>query len=91
MYKRLPKPPKLSSSSSDDLPHDEIPVKKPILGIYMVGYGIALIICGLSSAVNMRGYAGMFLGLYYCVYMLGVIIGLNKERSKWELFTWAWF
>ncbi|KAL1461578.1 hypothetical protein WDU94_013461 [Cyamophila willieti] len=58
MYKRLPKPKLGSSSSSDDLPHDDVVVKKPILGIYMVGYGISLIICGLSSAVNMRGYAG---------------------------------
>uniref|UniRef100_A0A8D8V4M1 Adhesion G protein-coupled receptor A3 n=1 Tax=Cacopsylla melanoneura TaxID=428564 RepID=A0A8D8V4M1_9HEMI len=59
MYKRLPKPKLGSSSSSDDLPHDDIiVVKKPILGVYMVGYGISLIICGLSSAVNMRGYAG---------------------------------
>ncbi|KAI5706211.1 hypothetical protein M8J76_007260 [Diaphorina citri] len=58
MYKRLPQPKLGSSSSSDELPHEDIVVHKPILGIYMVGYGISLIICGLSSAVNMRGYAG---------------------------------
>lgn len=31
--------------------------RKPILGIYLVGYGIALIICGISGAVNIREYA----------------------------------
>ncbi|KAH8400200.1 hypothetical protein KR215_008549 [Drosophila sulfurigaster] len=31
--------------------------RKPILGIYLVGWGIALLICGISSAVNMSEYA----------------------------------
>ncbi|XP_034490267.1 adhesion G protein-coupled receptor A3 [Drosophila innubila] len=31
--------------------------RKPILGIYLVGWGIALLICGISSAVNLSEYA----------------------------------
>lgn len=31
--------------------------KKPISGLYFVGWGIGLIICGLSGAINMEEYA----------------------------------
>ena len=32
-------------------------LKKPILGIYLVGWGIAMLICGISSAVNIQEYS----------------------------------
>ncbi|XP_055709737.1 adhesion G protein-coupled receptor A3 [Phlebotomus papatasi] len=41
----------------DDLPKEDIVGRKPILGIYLVGYGIAVIICGIGGAVNIREYA----------------------------------
>ncbi|XP_063993527.1 adhesion G protein-coupled receptor A3 [Diachasmimorpha longicaudata] len=55
MYKRL------SKSDVTAVPDDEIleqPIQKPLLGIYLVGWGIALIICGISGAINLREYAG---------------------------------
>ncbi|XP_058797797.1 adhesion G protein-coupled receptor A3 isoform X2 [Phymastichus coffea] len=56
MYKRL------SKSTVDPITDDdelrEQPIRKPLLGLYLVGWGIALIICGISGAVNMREYAG---------------------------------
>lgn len=55
MYKRLMK------NDSMDLQDDELPseqpVQKPILGLYLVGWGVALIVCGISGAVNMKEYA----------------------------------
>lgn len=54
MYKRL------SSCDPDSLSDNESldpPLKKPILGLYLVGWGIALIICGISGAVNLREYS----------------------------------
>ncbi|XP_024943552.1 adhesion G protein-coupled receptor A3 isoform X2 [Cephus cinctus] len=54
MYKRL------SKSDADVVPDDELPdqpIQKPLLGLYMVGWGIALIICGISGAINLREYA----------------------------------
>lgn len=59
MYKRL------SKSDIKAIPDDEIaeqPIQKPILGLYLVGWGIAMIICGISGAINLREYAGY----YYC-------------------------
>ncbi|EDV91890.1 GH24621 [Drosophila grimshawi] len=63
MYKRLTK-----STTATSLPATvgqplqmrepaEPHQRKPILGIYLVGWGIALLICGISSAVNMSEYA----------------------------------
>ncbi|XP_015126373.1 adhesion G protein-coupled receptor A3 [Diachasma alloeum] len=55
MYKRLSKP------EVTAVPEDEIleqPIQKPLLGIYLVGWGIALIVCGISGAINLREYAG---------------------------------
>lgn len=56
MYKRL------SKSTMDPITDDdelrEEPIRKPLLGLYLVGWGIALIICGISGAINMREYAG---------------------------------
>lgn len=55
MYKRLMK------NDSMDLQDDELPseqpVQKPILGLYLVGWGVALIVCGISGAINMKEYA----------------------------------
>lgn len=51
-------------TAGDNIPDDEedggeLPVHpQPMLGFYLVGWGIALIICGISGAVNMRHYAG---------------------------------
>ncbi|KAM8721030.1 hypothetical protein ACLKA7_006978 [Drosophila subpalustris] len=60
MYKRLTKSttgaslPLSGQSLAGQLePHQ----RKPILGIYLVGWGIALLICGISSAVNLSEYA----------------------------------
>ena len=55
MYKRL------SKSTPDPIADDdelrEQPIRKPILGLYLVGWGIGMIICGISGAVNIREYA----------------------------------
>lgn len=45
-----------SEDISDDEP-PEMPIEKPILGLYLVGWGIALIICGISGTVHLREYA----------------------------------
>ncbi|XP_031627751.1 adhesion G protein-coupled receptor A3 [Contarinia nasturtii] len=58
MYKRITK--SRSTERNLSIPSDELPkerIKKPILGLYLVGYGIAMIICGISGAVNMQEYA----------------------------------
>ncbi|KAG5880584.1 hypothetical protein JTB14_002393 [Gonioctena quinquepunctata] len=55
MYKRLSKN-DIIGLQDDDLPSDQ-PIQKPILGLYLVGWGIGLIICGLSAAINMNEYA----------------------------------
>lgn len=54
MYKRLRKNEAIQLQD-DDLQPDE-PIQKPILGLYLVGWGIALIICGISGAINMKEY-----------------------------------
>lgn len=41
----------------DELPREEPRVKKPILGLYLVGYGIGLLVCGINCAVNLKEYA----------------------------------
>ncbi|XP_017878291.1 adhesion G protein-coupled receptor A3 isoform X2 [Ceratina calcarata] len=55
MYKKLTK------SDLKDIPDSELPdqpIPKPLLGLYLVGWGIAMIICGISGAINLREYAG---------------------------------
>ncbi|KMQ96690.1 putative g-protein coupled receptor 125-like protein [Lasius niger] len=56
MYKKLAK------SGLDVIPDDDVdpdqPIPKPLLGLYLVGWGVALIICGISGAINLREYAG---------------------------------
>ncbi|XP_065170512.1 LOW QUALITY PROTEIN: adhesion G protein-coupled receptor A3 [Atheta coriaria] len=56
MYKRLKRSDDVIELQDDELPSDE-PVQKPILGLYLVGWGIALIVCGISGAVNMKEYS----------------------------------
>lgn len=58
MYKRLTKSDSLDSAPEDELPPDQPVAQKPLLGLYLVGWGIALIVCGISGAVNMTEYAG---------------------------------
>ncbi|XP_066991624.2 adhesion G protein-coupled receptor A3 [Anabrus simplex] len=58
MYKKLSKSDTLDSVPEDELPSDQPVAQKPLLGLYLVGWGIALIVCGISGAVNMREYAG---------------------------------
>lgn len=57
MYKWVTKTHNPARTPEDELPPD-VPVQKPILGLYLVGWGIALIICGISGAVNLKDYAG---------------------------------
>ncbi|KAF2360396.1 GPS motif protein [Trinorchestia longiramus] len=57
LYKKVTKalrPPLLS----DDPPPDSPLPPKPMLRFYLVGWGIALILCGISAAVNLPHYAG---------------------------------
>ena len=58
MYKRLSKDHRLTES---DVPK-EARRKKPIMGIYLVGWGISMIICGISGAVHINEYADY----YFC-------------------------
>lgn len=55
---------------SDELPKERSS-NKPILGLYLVGWGIALIICGISGAVNIREYASYSL----CFFESGPALG----------------
>lgn len=55
MYKRLMKNDSMDIQD-DELPSEQ-PIQKPILGLYLVGWGVALIVCGISGAVNMKEYA----------------------------------
>ncbi|XP_015431913.1 PREDICTED: adhesion G protein-coupled receptor A3 [Dufourea novaeangliae] len=54
MYKNF------SKSDLRDIPNIEPdqPIPKPLLGLYLVGWGIAMIICGISGAISLREYAG---------------------------------
>lgn len=57
MYKWVTKTNNPVRTPEDEIPPD-VPVQKPILGLYLVGWGIALIVCGISGAVNLKDYAG---------------------------------
>uniref|UniRef100_T1GI71 G-protein coupled receptors family 2 profile 2 domain-containing protein n=1 Tax=Megaselia scalaris TaxID=36166 RepID=T1GI71_MEGSC len=56
MYKRLSKRRRIPINGSEE-EFSSLGDRKPILGIYLVGWGIGMIICGISGAVNMREYA----------------------------------
>jgi adhesion G protein-coupled receptor A3 len=55
MYKRVSRNDRIGME--DELPREEPRVKKPILGLYLLGYGVGLLICGINSAVNLKEYA----------------------------------
>lgn len=55
MYKRISRNDRISME--DDLPREDQRVKKSVLGLYFVGYGIPSLICGINSAVNIKEYA----------------------------------
>ncbi|GBP90285.1 Adhesion G protein-coupled receptor A3 [Eumeta japonica] len=57
MYKWVTKTHNPVQTPEDEIP-PEVPVQKPILGLYLIGWGIALIVCGISGAVNLKDYAG---------------------------------
>ncbi|XP_016923980.2 adhesion G protein-coupled receptor A3 [Drosophila suzukii] len=59
MYKRLTKTTTSGQGQcqGQDMEPQRERERKPILGIYLVGWGIALLICGISSAVNLAEYA----------------------------------
>lgn len=57
MYKWVTRADGPPRTPEDELPPDA-PAHKPILGLYLVGWGIALIVCGISGAVNIKDYAG---------------------------------
>ncbi|XP_017052201.2 adhesion G protein-coupled receptor A3 [Drosophila ficusphila] len=60
MYKRLTKTTTSSGQAQcqgQEMEPQRERERKPILGIYLVGWGIALLICGISSAVNLAEYA----------------------------------
>ncbi|CAG9860489.1 unnamed protein product [Phyllotreta striolata] len=52
MYKRLSK--RVVVAHEEDV---DFTVRKPILGLYLVGWGVGLIVCGLSAAININEYA----------------------------------
>lgn len=58
------------SIPSDDLARERS-IKKPILGLYLAGWGIAMIICGISGAVNIREYASYS----FCFFESGPALG----------------
>ncbi|XP_076245480.1 remoulade [Calliopsis andreniformis] len=52
---------KFSKLDFEDISDNELqdpPVPKPLLGLYLIGWGIGMIICGISGAINLREYAG---------------------------------
>ena len=70
LYKKVIKalrPPLLS----DDPPPDGPLPPKPMLRFYLVGWGIAMILCGISAAVNLHHYAGYS----YCFLAWGPSLG----------------
>lgn len=42
------------SMENDEMPREEPRLRKPIMGLYLVGYGIAVLVCGINSAVNLK-------------------------------------
>lgn len=57
MYKRISRNDRISGIE-DDLPsREDQRIKKSVLGLYFVGYGIPSLICGINSAVNIKEYA----------------------------------
>lgn len=55
----------------DEAPPDVPLPPKPMLRFYLVGWGIALILCGISAAVNLHQYAGY----HFCFLAWGPSLG----------------
>lgn len=55
MYKRVSRNDRIGME--DELPREEPRLKKPILGHYLLGYGVGMLICGINLAVNLKEYA----------------------------------
>lgn len=55
MYKRISRNDQIGSE--DEIPREDQKIKKSVLGLYFVGYGISSLICGINSAVNIKEYA----------------------------------
>ncbi|CAL4060434.1 unnamed protein product [Meganyctiphanes norvegica] len=70
LYKKVTKA--LRPPMPPEEPPPDIPLPpKPMLRFYLVGWGIALILCGISAAVNMQNYAGYS----YCFLAWGPSLG----------------
>lgn len=70
LYKKVAKalrPPTPPEEAPPDVP---LP-PKPMLRFYLVGWGIALILCGISAAVNLHQYAGY----HFCFLAWGPSLG----------------
>lgn len=74
LYKRMTRLSRVNernlSIPSDDLPKERA-TKKPILGLYLAGWGIAMIVCGISGAVNITEYASYS----FCFFESGPALG----------------
>ncbi|KAK3928787.1 Adhesion G protein-coupled receptor A2 [Frankliniella fusca] len=64
MRKSTKKKNPLEMGSEDDLPSSSHPPPKPLLGLYLVGWGIGLMIVGVSGAVNLKQYRYIVEGEY---------------------------
>lgn len=78
IYKKFSKavqPPPLP----EDLP-DNPPLPKPILGFYLVGWGVAMLVCGITAAISLEHY---ITGNQYCF--------LSTEARMFALYAPAAF
>lgn len=79
MYKRISRQSRMNERNLS-IPSDEFNSpkeragSKPILGLYLVGYGIGMIICGISGAVNIHEYASYSFCFFDSRPALGAII-----------------
>ncbi|XP_052121111.1 adhesion G protein-coupled receptor A3 [Frankliniella occidentalis] len=64
MRKSTKKKNPLEMGSEDDLPSSSHPPPKPLLGLYLVGWGIGLMVVGVSGAVNLKQYRYIVEGEY---------------------------
>lgn len=70
LYKKVTKALRPPIPPEEPPPDTPLP-PKPMLRFYLVGWGIALILCGISAAVNMQNYAGYS----YCFLAWGPSLG----------------
>ncbi len=55
MYKKYMKVHRLSTAPIE--PVERAP-PKPILGIYLIGWGLSIIVCGIVAAISLDHYSG---------------------------------